>query len=317
MPLIQCSECGNNYPDRIAACPKCGAVIPNEKKIDTQLKMLRTYFTVGLLLVFIGIFGMTHFSVFTEAENLFLLSFIAALAGTLLSICVFVLFLFSKGYKKASYLIFLSIIGITAVAFFWLVSSSYKPDYEGTLEDAIPYAENIISLLNNYKSITGDYPYRLDYLDVDLNNMLRPTERGEYYAYGDEPITLSRSYKWIGYYLITTEEFVLCVEERDKNADYYSSIMYSSRDRQWIKSDCSVYHERSALQTSGVDRDAVVINKEVVSRKLTRYTVEFQDGETIEILDRWPYFSVGECVKIFLPDNFSPRIAIGDDCWKK
>jgi hypothetical protein len=56
MPLIECIECGNHYPDRLTNCPKCGAQIHQEKKTRKQLnRELIKYLTLGLLLALVSL----------------------------------------------------------------------------------------------------------------------------------------------------------------------------------------------------------------------------------------------------------------------
>ena len=276
----------------------------------TKYKIFRYIFAAELLLILAGLIGITRFNLFNDS-GLFILSAFLFISGIILLISALLVYLFLKGYK-ASFWAFLVIIGMIAIGIYTyesITTDSDSYDFTGTLEDAIPYAERILPLLDDHKNATGEYPYNLDYLDVNFNNLLSPLT-----IHSDKPRGLYVSTKWIGYYPITKNEFALCIEEHDKMNNYYSSIMYSNRNEQWKQSDCSVYHERNKHQTSGIERDAIVTNKDVFSRKLTQYRVEFQNGETLSVLSLWSDFRIGECVKIYIPDDFSPRIAMGNDC---
>ena len=61
MPLIQCSECGNNYPDRLTTFPKCGVGIPKKIKSrkERNIELLK-YLMAGILLILFSAFIMFH-----------------------------------------------------------------------------------------------------------------------------------------------------------------------------------------------------------------------------------------------------------------
>ena len=99
MSLIRCSECGNNYPNQLASCPKCGAQTPEEKKGSTQnITKIRYLFAVGLLLILAAIIGMTHFSFLYDTEY-FMFSALTFVAGIMLTIYTHLSLLFLKSYK--------------------------------------------------------------------------------------------------------------------------------------------------------------------------------------------------------------------------
>lgn len=62
MSLTHCAECGNNYPDRLSACPKCGALTDRKRKILKQrnvvlnalkkgeLPLAKTFWYYGVLI---------------------------------------------------------------------------------------------------------------------------------------------------------------------------------------------------------------------------------------------------------------------------
>lgn len=221
-------------------------------------------------------------------------------------------------YKKEITLILFAFVTISSgcnvraldeseIRYFKYIESmqDYYKTEPGSFEEEILYAQKVTSKIDDYKTDNNEYPYSLDYLDLDA--IPAP-------ALMRQPADFNAWERWLSYYRITADEFVLCIEE-----DYmmqYSSLIYKNSNRLWEKSDCSIYRKQQKLETEDEERNAVVKNKAVFNRKLTRYTVEFQDGETLEIMDKWPYFNIGDCVIIFFSENTPPRIALGDDCWK-
>lgn len=324
---MRCPKCGNNYPDRLTACPKCGAHKRIER-ITSKLRNIKSlkYFTIGALLILTSIFIVYCWSEFeclvycSWWQSLLMIAFVfvapvAFIAGVILIISVLILFMLSIGYRRKEFWILLSLLAITATLIVKLIygTTDSPDDYsrKGSLEDAISYAEKIVPLLDEFKNIAGIYPYSLEYLDVDIKSLLSPLT-----VHSVNPNGFYVSNKWIGYYPITKNDFALCVDERDINNNDYSDIMFSSLDRKWKNTDCNIYHREYKQQTGGAGRDAIVISKEAINRKSTLYTVEFQHGVTLDIVSMWSGFSAGECVKVYIPDNLHPRIASGGNCWK-
>jgi hypothetical protein len=174
----------------------------------------------------------------------------------------------------------------------------------GSFEEEIIYADKIIELLEGYKSEAGEYPYGLDYLD--LSTIQAP-------ALMRQPEDFTMWNRWLGYYRVTSNRYILCIEE--KYMLQYVSIMYSAADSEWSESDCSKYHVKVLPQTGGKEHNAVITNKMQLKSKATRYTVKFEDGAMLDIVSKWPDYSVGECVRVFIQEELPPRIASGGNCW--
>jgi TM2 domain-containing membrane protein YozV len=72
--LIYCTDCGNQFSDKAAACPKCGApnnggyiYVPNTNQrhgsIHDQNKSDKDWVTLTVLCFFLGAFGVHYFYV--------------------------------------------------------------------------------------------------------------------------------------------------------------------------------------------------------------------------------------------------------------
>lgn len=70
MALIKCSECGKEYSDKAGACPKCGAVTPQENNMGTvKRSKLMIIPAILVVVIIIGIIGSCSNKDQTKSEN--------------------------------------------------------------------------------------------------------------------------------------------------------------------------------------------------------------------------------------------------------